>query len=405
MVNIRGHIFVRFASSGSPQETEILEGKMVPIDSARPLDFSPYVLWQGGKWSIQSDRLVSQCRNIQGPKGSALLTGVATDGKRLWIAAFGLGICEWVGSKWELVDNHSREVTALSYVNENLWVGTRREGAYSISSNGTVTPSNDESEIPSHVVVSLFKYLGVLYACSLEDGLARWTGEHWSAVIGPSTQAPRQAVEFRGRLYLRNGNGVVDCFDGVRWTHGIEKNLRRPQCSALAVSGSGVLFGEWGGFSKFDGQEWTHELGIKSLQGKPVTCLAETREGTWIGTQGAGLVHVLPDRSAIRLGLGAGLKDDWVTGIVARAGVPIVSTFSGGVVQIVQGRVSKVPTHSNAVRGIFAGKNLWFITATGVESMSGPKLPTGLTEVQAVIEFGNDLWVGCRTGLYRVRLY
>ena len=110
---------------------------------------------------------------------------------------------------------------------------------------------------------------------TLQDGIASLTPDGWRhiAATGISTGSPRQMVEFRGLLYLRHSNGVVDSFDGRKWTRGVFSALPRKQASCLAADGSQLYVGQWGGWSEFDGEHWTHHLRLPGLQGVPVTAI------------------------------------------------------------------------------------------------------------------------------------
>jgi ligand-binding sensor domain-containing protein len=392
------------------------------------------LLWQGQKVTWDCKGLTIGGQKIGFPSGSqgSLISAVApdTDGN-LIVALFGEArLYGWNGHNWysnpcDLSEGAGKEITCVLVLPAGTTcIGTRRHGLY--FSNSTSAPYQNIS-IPakepfSHNAQAMCSFQGKLYVSTLEDGLCVFSGKEWDHITVPdiSLNAPRQMVVFRDRLYVRQGNGKVDTFDGNVWTKDVFATLPRKQVSALATDGQTLYLGQWGGWSVWDGTTLTHHLILPELQGFPVTALCPSLDGTtlWVGTQGKGLIDVDMRRGTIRHVHNEqdGLSDDWVTDLTfapeRNSAYPLVGTFVGGLCEHKRdGKWQVTPTTEgeNITGIVVSGQRVFVATRHGVRRIGGDdarlsKLVTDRTvEGQCLCGGENGLWVGTRTGIYYCR--
>ena len=233
------------------------------------------------------------------PSSGTHISALLPHGNALWAALYGDGIWAYNGHGWHPGEidcpAEAREITALAEGHGTLWIGTRRAGLWQYRAR-TWKQVLQPDEPPNHNCEDLAFYQDRLYVSTLEDGLVVRGPQEWEQVVPPaiSSNAPRQMVTFGGRLYVRHGDGKVDCLSDMEWQRDIWHDLPRKQVSALAADGRRLYAAQWGGWSEFDSKTWTHQLQLPELQGVPVTALCPEAGRLWIGTQGRGLAEYDP---------------------------------------------------------------------------------------------------------------
>jgi ligand-binding sensor domain-containing protein len=229
-------------------------------------------VWEGGRWWALG------LPSSSGTHISALLP----HGDRLWAALYGDGIRAYNGKGWLPVDvglpAQAREITALAAAKTALWVGTRRAGLWERRDDRWQQHLQADEPV-DHNCQAIIAYRDDLYISTLEDGLAVRTPQGWGHVQAPplSSDAPRQMVVFRDRLYVRHGDGRVDEYDGRQWQRYVCAHLPRRQASVLATDGERLYVAQWGGWSEFDGRDRIYAPEDQAL------CRVEG--GLWIGTR------------------------------------------------------------------------------------------------------------------------
>jgi ligand-binding sensor domain-containing protein len=340
---------------------------------------------------------------------SALLTRE----KHLVAGIYGDGLWAFNGKNWDRLDvglpEEAREITALSECGGSLWVGTRRAGLWQQS--GKEWKQHVLSDEPiNHNVQSLALFQGKLMMGTLEDGLLVHTGNCWSGVASGDTSSasPRQMAEMSSLLYVRHGNGKLDCWNGSTWERDLCAGLARKEVAAIATDGKQLFAAQWGGWSEFDGKHWTSHLDLKQLQGVPTTSLCVEANTVWLGTQGKGIAEISRISGNLRWhDARNGLKDYWITAMAVTDGTLYAGTFVGGLtrregdrwITLLDGE-NVTAIESDRTGRVLAGtrRGLWRVSGETVS-----KVEVGDTEIQALLRTEKGLWVGARTGIYFVK--
>jgi len=374
--------------------------------------------WNGVPWAATPEGLRfkrgSVWSAVQLPKSSGShVSALLPRGDTLWAAFYGDGLWSFDGKSWTKLDiglpPAAREITATASTGKLVWVGTRREGVWEYDGSGWLQRLQPD-EPYDHNCQALAMYGGTLYMSTLQDGIASLTPDGWRHTAAPeiSSNSPRQMVEFEDLLYLRHSNGVIDAFDGSKWTRGVSSALPRKQASCLAADGSRLYVGQWGGWSEFDGERWAHHLNLSGLQGVPVTAICPDGGRPWIGTQGKGLALVERASGAIQWqDERSGLPDDWIRCIEVSRGQVFAGTFVGGLAMRDAAKWNVCPTpRTEEITGLAAEPDGSLIVATrsgvwkrGADGETHRVGPSGL-EAQALCPVSGGLWVGARTGLH-----
>jgi ligand-binding sensor domain-containing protein len=332
-------------------------------------------------------------------------------------ALFGDGLWDYDGAKWQRaglgLPPSAREITALAERDGVLWLGTRRNGVWRY--DGKSWTNHLEPDEPfDHDAQFLCIFRGELWMSTLEDGLAIKTQRGWKHVAPPviSSDAPRHLVEFQHRLYVRHGSGTVDRFDGKSWKRDVFPWLPRKKAFALASDGRKLYIAQWGGWSEWDGQHWTHHLKLPQLQELPLMTLLPDGDTLWLGTQSRGLAEYSHKTNTLRWhDERAGLPDDWITSVARAGGVLFAGTFVGGLARREKGKwmrcESLLGRNATAMQPDGAG-GLFIATRHGVQHWrAGVLRPLETSfvapEAQALLRVPGGLWIGARTGLFFVR--
>lgn len=384
-----------------------------------------HAVWQGKSVSATLDGLTlgagPDAPRIPLPAGTTgtHISALLPCGTMLWAALFGDGLWAWNGQAWMRVFNglppEAREITALAQgPNETLWVGTRRDGVFR-QADGHWTHWVQPDEPPDHNAEAMAMYHGRLFVSTLEQGLTVRSPQGWTSVRAPtlSGDAPRQMAVFQDKLYVRQGSGAIDRFDGMRWTPNVFPFLPRRQASALATDGKRLYIAQWGGWSEWDGARWMHHLKLPELQGLPITALCPDGDTLWVGTQGRGLAQVSRSQETIRWhDERDGLPDDWVTCLTRSGGSVLAGTFVGGLARwdgarwvtfpaLAGQNVTALEPDSAAGAFVATRRGVWNLPSNGASLQPlTPSFPALDPEDQSLCAVPGGLWIGARTGIF-----
>ncbi len=364
------------------------------------------------------------CRSVPLPPQSpgTHISALLPHGAQLWAALYGDGLWAWGGGQWQALSiglpTEAREITALAQdKSRTVWAGTRRGGVYACDGK-TWRQCLMPNEPFSHNAEAIASYHGSLYVSTLEDGLAVKTPQGWQHVATPtlSSNAPRQMVVFKDKLYVRHGNGLVDRLDGTHWARSVFPFLPRRQVSALATDGSRLYLAQWGGWSEWDGAQWTHRLTLPDLQGLPITTLLPAGNTLWVGTQGRGLAEVTRATQTVRWhDERDGLPDDWVTCLTQANGRVWAGTFVGGLAfwdgshwttypELGGQNVTALEPNERDGLAVATRRGVSQISRDGKIQPLAPRFPFLDPEAQTLCAVPGGLWIGERTGLFFVPL-
>ena len=300
-------------------------------------------------------------------------------------------------------------ILAIAGEDRSMIVGTAGHGLWELSDGSW--RHVDLNEPSGNSIQALAEFEGSIYASTLADGLSRYSKGKWSLITGLSSTAPREAVTFKGALWLRHANGAVDRFKDGKWEAGILKSvLPRKEARFLATDGKRLFVAQWGGWSVFDGDTWKHDLKRPELAGVATTCLFPDGDRLWIGTQGKCLaVADLNSEKVEWIDERSGMTDDWVTCLAKLGEDVFVGTFVGGLVKVSRGGAKplEMTKGENVTCLSQFGGALLVATRSKVYSFNGYNLtvadtilPQGQAEVQSLLSTDSGLWIGTRTGLY-----
>lgn len=399
-----------------PLDTAWFNGKTWTWHSAPPFRrLPPQANWNGRTVRSDLDGLDLGSRVEPLPRASTgtHISALLPLGKVLEVAIYGDGLWRFDGARWTReaanVPDEAREVTALSGTQNLLWIGTRRAGIWRRQSDRWTSFAQD-GEPAAHNVQFLCRFRGVLWASTLDDGLVFRSGTTWNHVTPPnlSSPAPRQMWVWHDALWVRHGTGVVDSFDGQRWTKNALKSVPRSGIYALGGDETRLLASGWGGFAEWDGSSWEAHYDVPELKGVPVLGILAVGDEVWLATQsrGAGVWNRATGRFRW-LDERAGLPDDWVTTLAHCDGHIFAGTFVGGLARLDGERWFSFPelTGEN-VTSLCQAPDGRVLAATrhGVWAIQGDTArkwdDRGLDpEDQALLADEHGVWIGARTSL------
>lgn len=337
---------------------------------------------------------------------------------QLWITLYGDGVWSYDGNTWRKpllnMPAAARDATALAFdeKTQTLWLGTRRGGIWQYS-NSSWQQHRRADEPLEHNAQRLAFYDGSLYTSTLEDGLQKRSGHGWQQISFPtlSSGATRCLVPFAGKLYVRHGGGKVDTFDGKSWTLNVFPQLPRQKAFAMATDSNKLFIAQWGGWSEWDGKQWTHFLRIPELQGIPVMAIFSIGDKVWLGTQSRGVGEYSRSTQTFRWhDERHGLPDDWITCFAQSGNTLFAGTFVGGLARYDGKHWSAAPQlagdnvtdlHSDSHGNLFIAtrRGVWQRDKAGTLKRLNDESPWLDTEAQALWSTAQGLWVGLRTGV------
>jgi hypothetical protein len=375
------------------------------------------VVWKGQKVVATLDGLTIDGKKIPDPPSTGThISALLVFKDKLVVSFYGDGLWTYDGTKWtpdklnETMSSEAREITALTSNAESIFLGTRRAGVW-VHSGTTWKPLGAawDNEIFNANIQFLTTFQGVLWGSTLDDGLVIKGHNDWGHVTTPtiSTTAPRQMVEWDNQLFVRHGSGVVDSFDGRNWTRDALKTIPRKGVYALAGDGDLLYAAGWGGWSEWNGRNWTPHFDVPELSGVPLMGLLADGEILWIATQSRGLGRYNRTSKEFRwFDERDGLPDDWVTALTKFDGHIYAGTFVGGLARL---DGEKWVTYDelkgeNVTSFAVEGNTLVTATRSGVWRIEGDKATKVKkswldSEVQALAPGVNGLWIGARTSL------
>ncbi len=389
----------------------------------------PAVKWRGNPYSASPSGLHVKEGTGWRLIGMPLTSGthisvLVTTNEALLTAIYGDGIWSYNGRGWNLLNldipDEAREITAFAthphtqtLTHPPIVLGTRRAGIWLLDGSRWVQRLHLDEPYDHNVQAAAY-FQDNLYISTLEDGLVVKTDEGWRHIAAPaiSSNAPRQMVEFRGRLYVRHGSGRVDTFDGERWLRDAFARLPRKQVSALSADSERLYAAQWGGWSEYDGDRWTSYLDLPELQGVPLTCLLPVGKTLWIGTQNRGLAEFSRATRTLRWhDERNGLNDDWITALAESGSRLYAGTFVGGLARLEGGAWRPITETSgqnvtalepDGRGGIYAATRagLWHVSGSDTPTCLRPRTPILDSELQALHKAPGGLWVGARTGFF-----
>ena len=399
-----------------PTSQARFDGAKWTIQSAPP--FAKPALeatWRGQTVRASLDGLELSGKTFALPFGSSgtHISAMLPIQNDLEVAIYGDGLYHFDGVKWTRdqtnVPEAAREVTSLAGNAQTLWIGTRREGIWR-RENGKWTQFVQDGEPFAHNVQFLTRFRGVLWASTLDDGLIYRSGAKWRHVAPPelSSSAPRQGFVWKNALYVRYGTGVVDSFDGQKWTQNALKTIPRPGIYALGGDANRLVASGWGGFADWDGKSWTPHYHLPQLKGVPVLGVLVDGDDVWLATQSrgagrwnrkSGVFDWFDER--------AGLPDDWITTIAKIGDKIYAGTFVGGLARFDGDKWFSFPElKGENVTSLCASPEGSVLAATrhGVFEVRGntaQKVEFDWldSEAQALLSDEGGVWIGARTSL------
>ncbi|HEX8551837.1 MAG TPA: hypothetical protein VF681_09810 [Abditibacteriaceae bacterium] len=385
---------------------------------------APRLMWRGQAISGTHELVLGdedKTRKIAlPPSRGSHISALLPHHDALWVALYGDGVWRLDGEGWRKanwnVPDAAREITALAGSPNNLWLGTRRDGVWHF--DGKMWSQFLQPNEPFDTnLQNMTSFDGALWSSTLEDGIVRFDGTKWSHFSPPeiSSNAPRQLVPFGDALYVRHGGGAVDRFDGKVWKRNVFSALPRSKTFALAADTKKIYAAQWGGWSEYDGQNWTHFLRLPELQGIIVLALLPVGDDLWIGTQNRGVAQWnRATQSLTWHDERVGLPDDWITCMEQQGDDVCAGTFVGGLaVRSKDGRWAAVPElrgqnvtalqpDDNGGLHIATRSGLWHRDSTGKVIPRSPALPSLDSELQALCATRDGVWAGARTGIFWV---
>ncbi len=392
------------------------DGKSWVSKSAPPFGKVPLeAKWRGQIVRATLDGLQLNGKRIALAPGSGgtHISALLSIGSELQVAIYGDGLYEFDGAKWTRdkadVPETAREITSLAGDGKTLWVGTRREGVWR-RQNEKWTQFVQRGEPFAHNVQFLTRFQGVVWASTLDDGLVFRSGAQWRHVAPPtlSSSAPRQGFVWKNTLYVRFGTGVVDSFDGQKWTKNALKSIPRKGIYALGGDANRLVVSGWGGFAEWDGKSWTPHYDLPELKGVPILGVLSDGDNLWLQTQSRGVGRWNRTTNAIQwFDERAGLPDDWVTTMAKFGDTIYAGTFVGGLARFDGDKWFSFPELSGEnVTSLCALPDGSVLAATRhgvfqIEGESAKKLDLSWldSEDQALLGDEHGAWIGARTSL------
>ena len=326
------------------------------------------------------------------------------------LAAYDEGLWERHGGPWHRIPASGLDsVRALAVRDDRVAAATEAGEIWTRSQNRWQKLARPPGPVGS--IYGLATYQSNLFAASFEHGISIKQGNIWHHVMPPliSTSHPRDVVVFQDRLYVRFSTGEVDRFDGKAWTKNVFPWLLRGGATCLFAN-NGLWVGQYGGYSRFDGMRWTHDLKRSELKDAVTTALTADGKTVWLGTQDQGLFRV-EGAQIQQYDQRQGLGDDWIRHIYARGHDVFVGLFRTGAYQLVGDQFRRVtPNIQNEATGMVLVPNFGLLISSReglfrFERAATEAIDTGKhPEIQCITWEGRDVWLGLTNGVARLRL-
>jgi ligand-binding sensor domain-containing protein len=345
-------------------------------------------------------------------------SAATSNGASIWAAVYGDGIWTYDGKAWKKIQAPQgielTDVTFLFRERGVLWVGTRRGGAYEVTSEGW-NPVPRSSEPAAHQVHSLAWNGGSIYVGTANDGIVSYDGKAWAHATTPaiSSNAPGSLYAWGSELVVGQGSAGLDRFAAGKWTsRAFAEGMPKRGAFFFASEANRLFVSQVGGWSEFDGTSWTAHLNEPDLQNMAPTALLPFQGKVWIGTQGKGLAEADTATRKLRWSAeNAGFKDDWITCLASARGRVFAGTFTGGCMvydgvawssldPLTGMHVTDLEEDGKGGLYISTLDNLWHWTGVeGVQSL-GKRHPGVRGGIAALAMSPKGLWVGTNEGIY-----
>ncbi|MEQ1822558.1 MAG: hypothetical protein ABL949_08610 [Fimbriimonadaceae bacterium] len=342
------------------------------------------------------------------------VTAVVGSSSALTAAWYGDGIWENRGQGWQRLASADRDefryVRTMATWGDTLTLATF-DGQIWQQANGKWHKAKAIPG-PQGSVYSLAPFQGQLIVGTFEDGIARFEGNVWNQFSTPeiTSNHARHSVVFRDRLYVRLTTGQVDRYDGKNWTKNVFPWLLRGEATCLEVSDGKLMVGQFGGWSEFDGEAWTHFLKIPELQGLVCTALSTRNREVWFGTQGRGVLVYNRDTGRVTtFDQRHGLGNDWVRRILIDKRGVVVGMFLTGAYVLHEGKFERLtPDIEAEATGLARDPRLGTLFVSSrqglwrVDPEAAVNVPIrGLLnlEIQAMARVESGLWLGTPYGV------
>ena len=399
-------------------------GDPTPVALAFTSDHRLVVTGRGSTYSYQGSRLDPTTPAITPPSSETQTLPDLPPGSRAIhvsayassrgteiLAAYDEGLWERHGGPWHRIPASGLDrVRALAVRDDQIAAATEAGEIWTRSQNRWRELARPTGPVGSFY--GLATYHGNLFAASFEHGISVKHGDSWSRVTPPliSTSHPRDFVVFQDRLYVRFSTGEVDRFDGKQWAKNVFPWLLRGGATCLFANKNGLWVGQYGGYSRFDGTRWTHDLKRPELKNAVTTALSADGKTVWLGTQDRGLFRITGAQIQ-RYDQRQGLGDDWIRHIYARGQDVFVGLFRTGGYQLVGDQFRRItPNVENEATGMVLVPNFGLLISSReglfrFERAATEAIGTGKhREIQCITWEGRDVWLGLTNGVARVRL-
>lgn len=289
------------------------------------------------------------------------------------------------------------------------YVGTRNAGVFRYADARWERILPPHSELRNHNAQHIFVDKAGVLVSSLDGGLWSMPPEepNWRT-FETHHNAIKQAVRTTdGTVFARLGTGRVD----VIKRNTIAK-LEVDHASSLDGTPTGIAVGFRGGFLHLLADQNRVVFRPTELTNVAVTCTLMLPDRTWlIGTQTHGLARLDAKTSKFTwIDQGLHLQDDWITVLKPFSGDHIfVGTFTGGAYLLSRsGSLQYLGLKDVHVTGAsVVNDRLYIASRAGIfelkdASLTPSKISRCGTEVQSIASYGNELWIGTRTGVFSV---
>jgi ligand-binding sensor domain-containing protein/signal transduction histidine kinase len=341
----------------------------------------------------------------------------------LWFGTAGGGVSKYNGktftnytAKEGLSYNDVRSI--LQDKSGSIWFGTNGGGATKFDGL-TFTHFTDKEGLPNNNVTGILEDRSGNLWFGTGAGLTKYGGKTFTHFTGKEGLSNSDGVysileDRSGHLWFGTAGGGVSMYDGKSFTKFSEKEgLAVNVISALEDKAGNFWFGTTKGFTKYDGQVFTHFLDKDGPFNSFVFSILEDKSGDlWFGTAGGG-VSKYDGKFFTKYTNINGLSEFFIRCMLQDKSGNIWFGTNEGVTKF-DGKAFtnfnvKDGLANNVVPSITEDKsgNLWFGTMAGVSKYDG-KFFTNFTEKEGLpsndvwsilADKSGNIWVGTASGL------